>query len=385
MRIMHISTRLILGGSQENTVLSCEGQAEAGHDVSLVFGPIYGPEGSLRDRATAHGGIEMVETPNLVRELAPMRDFRCYRDLKGLIAAWEPDVVHTHSSKAGILGRAAAWKLGVPCVIHTIHGLPFHPYEQAWRNRLYIASERWAARRCHKLVCVADAMRDQALAKGIGRLDQFVTIYSGMEVEKYQNPELSSKEIRQALGLSSDDFVVGTVSRLAQHKGHDDVLVALGKELRNDPAMKLLWVGDGWWRQRLEARARKMGVENQIIMVGLVPPETIASHIAAMDVLVHPSYREGLPRTVVQAMLGGKPVIAHDVDGTREVCLPDKTGYLIGVGDHDALRNAVLELQANPEKRVAMGRAGRDLCKDQFAATKMVEHLDKLYKEVLVG
>jgi len=128
-----------------------------------------------------------------------------------------------------------------------------------------------------------------------------------------------------------------------------------------------------------------MGVENQIIMVGLVPPETIASHIAAMDVLVHPSYREGLPRTVVQAMLGGKPVIAHDVDGTREVCLPDKTGYLIGVGDHDALRNAVLELQANPEKRVAMGRAGRDLCKDQFAATKMVEHLDKLYKEVLVG
>ena len=385
MRIMHISTRLILGGSQENTVLSCEGQAEAGHDVSLVFGPIYGPEGSLRDRATAHGGIEMVETPNLVRELAPMRDFRCYRDLKGLIAAWEPDVVHTHSSKAGILGRAAAWKLGVPCVIHTIHGLPSHPYEQAWRNRLYIASERWAARRCHKLVCVADAMRDQALAKEIGRTDQFVTIYSGMEGKKYQNPDLSSKEIREALGLSSDDFVVGTVSRLAQHKGHDDVLVALGKELRNDPAMKLLWVGDGWWRQRLEARARKMGVENQIIMVGLVPPETIASHIAAMDVLVHPSYREGLPRTVVQAMLGGKPVIAHDVDGTREVCLPDKTGYLIGVGDHDALRNAVLELQANPEKRVAMGRAGRDLCKDQFAATKMVEHLDKLYKEVLVG
>ena len=382
---MHISTRLILGGSQENTVLSCEGQAEAGHDVSLVFGPIYGPEGSLRDRATAHGGIEMVETPNLARELAPMRDFRCYRDLKRLIAAWEPDVVHTHSSKAGILGRAAAWKLGVPCVIHTIHGLPFHPYEQAWRNRLYIASERWAARRCHKLVCVADAMRDQALAKGIGRTDQFVTIYSGMEVKKYQNPDLSSKEIREALGLSSDDFVVGTVSRLAQHKGHDDVLVALGKELRNDPAMKLLWVGDGWWRQRLEARARKMGVENQIIMVGLVPPEMIASHIAAMDVLVHPSYREGLPRTVVQAMLGGKPVIAHDVDGTREVCLPDKTGYLIGVGDHDALRNAVLELQANPEKRVAMGRAGRDLCKDQFAATKMVEHLDKLYKEVLVG
>lgn len=382
---MHISTRLILGGSQENTVLSCEGQAETGHDISLVFGPIYGPEGSLRDRAASHGGIELFETPNLVRELTPIRDYRCYKDLKGLIASWKPDVVHTHSSKAGILGRAAAWKLGVPCVIHTIHGLPFHPYERAWRNHLYIASERWAAKRCHTIVCVADAMRDQSLAKGIGHKDQFVTIYSGMEVETYLHPQQSSNELRNELGLSPDDFVVGTVSRLAQHKGHDDVLDALGEALRNDPTMKLLWVGDGWWRQRLEARTRAMDIDGQLILTGLVPPETIANYIAAMDVLVHPSYREGLPRTVVQAMLGGKPVIAHDVDGTSEVCISNKTGVLIDVGDHEAMRNAVLDLQANPEKRDALGQVGRDICKDQFAASKMVEHLDKLYREVLVG
>ena len=235
-----------MGGSQENTILSCEGQVDAGHDVSLVYGPIFGPEGSLRERAQKCGGIELIETPNLVRQIAPIRDVRCYSDLKHLIKAWKPDVVHTHSSKAGILGRAAAWKLGVPCIVHTIHGLPFHPFERAWKNAIYIASERWAAKRCHKIACVADAMRDQALAKGIGDKEQFVTVYSGMEVEKFISPEKSRKVVRQELDIGDDDFVVGTVSRLAEHKGHDDILDSLGGVLLHNPTMKLLWVGDGW-------------------------------------------------------------------------------------------------------------------------------------------
>lgn len=381
---MHISTRLIVGGSQENTILSCEGQVDAGHEVSLVYGPIFGPEGSLRERAQKCGGIELIETPNLVRQIAPIRDVRCYSDLKHLIKAWKPDVVHTHSSKAGILGRAAAWKLGVPCIVHTIHGLPFHPFEKAWKNAIYIASERWAAKRCHKIACVADAMRDQALAKGIGDKEQFVTVYSGMEVEKFISPEKSRKVVRQELDIGDDDFVVGTVSRLAEHKGHDDILDSLGGVLLHNPTMKLLWVGDGWWRERLEKRIRELEIEKQVIFTGLVQPETIPNYINALDVLLHPSYREGLPRTVVQAMLGGKPVVAYDVDGTREVCISGKTGYLIEVGDHKALQGAILDLQANPVKRELLGSAGRSLCENQFAASKMVQSLDLLYGEVLV-
>ncbi len=256
LRIMHISTRLILGGSQENTVLSCEGQAEHGHVVSLVYGPIYGPEGSLLDRVRAHGGIETIETPHLVREVAPLADWRCYRDLRALIVDWKPDVVHTHSSKAGILGRAAAWKEQVPCVVHTIHGLAFHPYQSRRRNALYILSERWAARRCHAIVCVAEAMRDQALAAGIGRPEQYVIIYSGMEVARYTHPAVSRDEARAELGLRPGDFVVGTVARLAELKGHDDLLDALAPLLRERPQVKLLWVGDGWWRTRLLQRRR---------------------------------------------------------------------------------------------------------------------------------
>ena len=383
VRIMHISTRLILGGSQENTVLSCEGQAERGHTVCLVFGPIYGPEGSLRDRAQAHGGIELIETPRLVRPLHPLSDPRCYRDLRRLIRTWRPDVVHTHSSKAGILGRAAAWAEDTPAVVHTIHGLAFHPYQAAWRNRVYVMAERFAARRCHRIVCVADAMRDQALAQGIGRPEQYVTVYSGMEVERFLQPGVERAEVRADLGLGTNDIVLGSVARLAELKGHDDLLDALGPTMQRRPELKLLWVGDGWWRDRLLARVREMGLTEQVVTTGLVPSEEIPRYLAAMDALAHLSYREGLPRSVVQAMLSGLPVIAYDVDGTREVCLDGETGFLIAAGRRTDVRHAVERLLDDPGSGREMGRRARERCRDRFAAATMVERLEQVYAEIL--
>ena len=382
-RIMHISTRLILGGSQENTILSCEGQADLGHDVSLVFGPIYGPEGSLLDRAQKHGGIETIETPHLVRKLSPIKDARCYRDLRRLIRGWRPDVVHTHSSKAGILGRAAAWRERVPAVIHTIHGLAFHRYQSAWRNAIYIRSERFAAKRCHRIACVADAMRDQALAERIGRPEQYVTVYSGMEVERYLEPDVDRATMRCELGLADDDWVLGTVARLAELKGHDDLLDALGPVMAERPRLKLLWVGDGWWRDRLLGRVEQMGLADRVVTTGLVPSETIPCYLQAMDALAHPSYREGLPRTVTQAFLSATPVVAYDVDGSREVCRNEDTGFLVTPSDLDGLRSAVCRLMDDPEMGVAMGRRGRELCRERFAASTMVRELEKLYAEVL--
>ena len=383
MRIMHVSTRLILGGSQENTVLSCEGQADGGHDVSLVFGPIYGPEGSLFDRVKAHGNIETIETPNLVRELAPVKDFKCKQDLRKIIRDWKPDVVHTHSSKAGILGRLAAWKEKVPCVIHTIHGLAFHPYQSKWRNSVYILSERIAAKRCHVIACVADAMRDQALKQGIGRPEQYVTVYSGMEVERYVSPQWSRDEVRRELGISEDDFVLGTIARLAELKGHDDLLDSLEGLMNQRSNLKLLWVGDGWWADRLLGRVKSMGLEGRVIATGLVPSEDIPKYLQAMDVLCHPSYREGLPRTVTQSLLSGTPVIANDVDGTREVCFDGETGRLIPPGDLTALREATEWMMDHPAERAEMGRLGQTLCRERFAASRMVEHLEEIYQKQL--
>jgi glycosyltransferase involved in cell wall biosynthesis len=383
MRIMHISTRLILGGSQENTVLSCEGQADHGHTVSLVFGPIYGPEGSLLDRVTAHGGIDTIETPNMVRELRPLRDWRCYGDLRKLIREWKPDVVHTHSSKAGIIGRFAAGKERVPCVIHTVHGPPFHAYETWWRNRLYVMSERAAAKRCHKIACVAEAMRDQFLQEGIGKPEQYEIVYSGMEIEPFLNPNVSREAMRDQLGFTEDDFVLGTIARLAELKGHDDLLDALRPVFHVRPNLKLLWVGDGWWRERLLKRIHEMKLDDRIVTVGLVPPEDIPKFLQAMDVLAHPSYREGLPRTVTQALLSATPAIAYDVDGTREVCIDNMTGKLLGAGDIEGLRAAVLWMMDKPEERKAMGERGREMCRERFAAATMVDRLEEVYSSVL--
>ncbi|MCH7846873.1 MAG: glycosyltransferase family 4 protein [Planctomycetes bacterium] len=383
LRIMHISTRLILGGSQENTVLSCEGQADAGHTVSLVYGPIYGPEGSLLERVKQHGGIDTIETPNLVRDLSPVRDVRCYFDLKRIIAQWQPDVVHTHSSKAGILGRLAAWKARVPCVVHTIHGLAFHPYQTKWRNAIYIASERFAARRCHRIICVADAMRDQALAARIGRRDQYVTVYSGIETEPFVQPKHSPQAMRTELGLAEDDFVLGTIARLAELKGHDDLLDALSPMMHTHPNIKLLWVGDGWWRDRLMKRIQRLGLESQVVLTGLVEPQRIPACLGAMNVLVHPSYREGLPRAVPQALLSGVPTIVYDVDGANEVCIDGEVGRLVPPGDLTALRDAVQWMMDHPTERQEMGQRGRERCKDRFAAARMVKELETIYAQVL--
>lgn len=379
MRIMHISTRLIVGGSQENTVLSCEGQTALGHAVSLVYGPIYGPEGSLLSRAQRTGTIELIETPHLVRQIAPFTDRRCLRDLKELIRAWKPDVVHTHSSKAGILGRIAAWKLGVSKVVHTIHGLPFHPYQNKLIHSLYVRSERYAAKRCHTIVTVADAMTEQALAQRIGKREQYVTVYSGMEVEQFLEPAWTRDEVRRELGLAEDDFVLGTVARLAELKGHDDLLDALRETMLGNPRLKLLWVGDGYWRDRLLNKVNEMGLAKQVIAVGLVPPTDIPKYMQAMDALAHPSYREGLPRAVTQASLSGLPTIVYDLDGAPEVCQHEKTGLLVRPGDSGALRNAVVWMMKHPQDRVQMGQAGREFCRHRFDAKTMVAQLEKVY------
>ncbi|HWB21056.1 MAG TPA: glycosyltransferase family 4 protein [Phycisphaerales bacterium] len=395
MRIMHISTRLILGGSQENTVLSCEGQVRRGHAVSLVYGPIYGPEGSMLERVQAFRSptgerIENIETPNLTRELAPFRDPKCRRELRTLIRSWKPDVVHTHSSKAGILGRLAAWKEKIPCVVHTVHGPPFHAYEKKWRNAIYKFAERSAAKNCHKIICVADAMRQQFLAARIGKPEQYEIVYSGMEIAGYLSPASidltwTRENVRRELGFSPDDFVLGTIARLAELKGHDDLLDALADDMKRDPRIKLLWVGDGWLREKLSARINNLNLHKQVITTGLVPPEHIPKYLAAMDVLVHPSYREGLPRTVVQGLLAGLPVIAYDVDGTREVCITNQTGRLIQPGDRAMLREAALWMHDHPVERGGLGKNGRERCRERFSADTMVDHLLRIYEDVLAN
>jgi glycosyltransferase involved in cell wall biosynthesis len=384
MRIVHVITRLIIGGAQENTLLTVQGLHHDYHDdVTLITGPAEGPEGDLFDRA-AQLGLKVNVFPELVRPIRPVVDLKAYRRLRAAFRQLKPDVVHTHSSKAGILGRAAAWKEKVPAVVHTIHGMPFGPFETPLKNRLYIALERWAARRCHAIVSVCDAMTAQALAAGVGRPEQFVTVYSGMNAEAFLHPNRARGDVRRELRLKNNEVAFATVARLFELKGHDDIVAVADKVLAANPAVRLVWIGDGILRDRLIADLERRGIRGSFILTGLVTPDRIPELLNAVDAVIHPSLREGLARVLPQALLVGRPVISYDIDGAREVVLP-QTGILLKPRDLDGLRRAILDLAASPEKRTAMGREGRERFADQFRGETMTRQLRSLYERLIRG
>ena len=384
MHIVHIITRLILGGAQENTLLTVEGlHHRHGDDVTLITGPPEGPEGSLLDRAAAQG-LKVEVMPELVRAIRPATDYRAYRRMRQAIRRLRPEVVHTHSSKAGISGRAAAWDERVPAVVHTIHGLPFGPSESPVRNRAYVALERWAAGRCHAIVSVCNAMTEQALAAGVGRPEQYITVYSGMDVESFLNPPRGRAEVRSELGLAEDEVAFGTVARLFERKGHDDILAVAPEVLAADPRVRFVFIGDGIYRDRLIGETERLGIRHAFKFVGLVPPDRIPELLGAMDAVVHPSLREGLARVLPQALLVGRPVVSYDIDGAREVVKPE-TGILLRPRDLPGLKDAIVRLAVDPALRQALGQEGRRRFADQFRHETMTSQLRSLYERLLAA
>jgi len=382
VRVIHVITRLILGGAQENTLLSVEGLMRlGGFEVTLVTGPPEGPEGQLIDRALA-GGVDLVMMKDLVRPVAPVRDAVALARLVRLFQRERPAVVHTHSAKAGILGRAAARIAAVPHIVHTIHGLPFHPSQSRPVYLAYVWLERIAARWCDRIVSVAEAMTAQALAHGIGRPAQFVTIYSGMGTEAFLHADAERAATRRGFGIAPDDVVVGKIARLFELKGHEFILSAMQRVLAAVPNARLLLVGDGILRGPLEAEARRLGIAERVTFAGLVAPERIPAMIGAMDIAVHCSLREGLARVLPQALIAGRPIISYDVDGAREVVLDGVTGRLLPVRAVDELAEAIVALARDGDLRARLGAEGRRRCLDPFRTETMVRRLADLYRDL---
>jgi glycosyltransferase involved in cell wall biosynthesis len=382
MRIVHVITRLIVGGAQENTLLSCEGQHDRGHDVTLVTGPAIGPEGSLMGRAKGYG-YRVVEVDEMRRSILPVKDYRTYHRLVRVIRELKPDVVHTHSSKAGILGRWAADKAKVRAIVHTIHGLAFTASTSRVVNSVYKALERQTAPITTKIVCVADAMREQSLAAKIGVREQYVTVYSGMETKQFLEPPRGREQVRAELGLGEDDVAVGTIARLFHLKGHDDLLEMAPSLCARHPGLKFLWIGDGLLRPAFERRIEEMGLKGRFVLTGLVPPARIPELANAMDILVHPSRREGLARALPQGSLAGKPVVTYDVDGNREGVVDGETGFVVRAFEREGMARAIDLLVGDEGLRRAMGRAGRKFALARFDARVMVDALEKVYAEAL--
>lgn len=407
MKIVHVITRLILGGAQENTLYTCEGLHERGHDVTLITGPSLGPEGALLERAR-QGGYQLVEVPDLVRQINPFIDVPAYYRLCRLIKELAPDIVHTHSAKAGVLGRWAADKVRKdasdcccgtlrkmreanmqhcrrPQIVHTIHGLAFHPYLPAWKNRLYITVERNAAKSTDAFITVAQAMTDQALEVGIGRPEQYTRVFSGLEVEPFVTDPSSEQIVRERaqLDIPADAIVIVTVARLAEFKGHEYVIEAAKALAPSYPNVYWLFVGDGHQRAQVERDIAQAGLSDRFRLTGLVSPERIPELIHASDILVHCSLREGLARVLPQALLCAKPAVCFDLDGAREVVINDQTGFLLPPRALPPLVDALRQLIENQDLRVRLGRQGREHCRKPFDHRVMVEQIENVYHTLL--
>jgi glycosyltransferase involved in cell wall biosynthesis len=381
MRVTHVITRLVIGGAQQNTVATVLGlRRRPDFQVNLITGPTTGPEGSLASLFRDEPGLLSV-VPTLVRAIHPIYDYATLLRLTRIFRSTLPQIVHTHSGKAGILGRLAASRAGVPIIVHTIHGPSFGDFQGPIPNLLFKGAERLAGKVTTHFVSVAQAMTRQYLAAGIGRSEQYSRIFSGFALGPFLEAQ-NDLALRRRWQIDADDIVIGKIARLFKLKGHDDLLAVAPAVLKRCPRAKFLLIGDGEWRERLEMRAKSLGLQKHFIFTGLVAPEEIPRYLGIMDMLVHLSRREGLPRALPQALAAGRPVIAYDCDGANEVCLDGETGFLARPGDLATLAERIAQLAQDQAMRERMGARGRELVGQSFSVETMVEKICTLYRQL---
>ncbi|MSU59102.1 MAG: glycosyltransferase family 1 protein [Pedosphaera sp.] len=378
MRVTHVITRLIVGGAQENTVATVLGlRRKPDLEVKLISGPTHGPEGSLESAVAQEPGLLTI-VPELVRPVHPWKDLVALRKLTRLFREQQPHLVHTHSGKAGILGRLAAAKARVPIIIHHIHGPSFGPFQGAPANFIFRGAERYAARVTTHFICTAHAMTRRYLAAGIGQPEMFTRVLSGFDLQPYE--KLSNDPMRRAqLGLPPDAFVIGKIARLFSLKGHDDLFSAFQQLLPQCPHARLLLIGDGPLREQFTTKLSAMGLTDKVVFTGLLPPQEVPRHIAIMDCLAHLSAREALSRALPQALAAGKPVVAYDFDGADEICLEGETGFLIRSGDVAIVADRLLKLSRDAGLRERLGKRGREFVFANFSVERLVNEQHELY------
>jgi len=378
-RVLHIITRLDVGGSAENTVLSATRLPAAEFACSLISGLTEDPAPGMA-QAIQVARIPWFELPCLRREVHLGLDAQALLQLTARIRRLRPGIVHTHSSKAGFLGRVAARLAGVQHMVHTPHGHVFDGYFSPRRTRAFIALERWAARFTERIVTLTDAEAAQHLAVGIGRPEQFVTIPSGVELGDVGAAAGEGRRVRAELGLPPAAPLIGTISRLVPIKGLQHLIAAMPEILRRCPEAHLLVAGDGEQRAALEAMTRESGLEARVRFLGY--RRDVAAIAAALDVFVLPSINEGQGRVLVQAMALGKPIVASRVGGVPELLADGDAGWLVPPADPTSLAHAIGTLLQDPRHVAKLGDAARARA-PRYSTETMLASLARLYREVL--
>lgn len=382
IKVLHIITRLIVGGAQENTMLSIIGLNKLGYKAELLSGPTTGPEGEIVSEVR-DSGIKLNIIPSLIRNINPIKDLKAFFDIYRFIRSGDFDIVHTHSSKAGILGRLAAALAGVPVIVHTIHGLPYHPFQSRLVNLIYILAEKLAGYVSDKILAVSGNNARNAISKGIAPGFKFEVVRSGMKLDRFQSAQKFRDKIRTDYGIESGNRVLGVIARLFHLKGHKYLIRIAPRLLSRYPDLKFMFVGDGILRDEFEKRVQDLGISDHFIFTGLIPRDGVPEYISSMDIIVHPSLREGLARVIPQGFILKKPIVIFDIDGASELVKTGETGMLVPPRDCDALFRAISFILNNPDRASAMAEKGHEIALAQFSDKKMVDDIDRIYRKTL--
>lgn len=378
VRVLYVITRLIVGGAQETVMLLADGLDKKCFQASVLSGPQTGVEGSLIEDVRRRG-IPLTILPDLVRELDLIKDIKAFWKLYRFMKAGGYDIVHTNSSKAGILGRWAAWLAGIPVIVHTVHGWGHHDYQQPLVQRLFIWLERISAAITQRLIVVSTRNIEKGLADRIATKEKYLTIRSGIELEDFMHPARDRASMRALLDIPLTAPVVGTVTRLSAQKAPTDFAAAAIAIAQSAPDTHFVMVGDGPLRGEVEGMIAQADLQKRFHLTGL--RRDVADLLATFDIFVLSSLWEGLPRVLPQAMAAGLPIIASAVDGNVEAVRANENGILVPPGDRAALALAMLQLLQDRRRATEMGQAGRARVQE-FSAQKMVEDHEQLYHEL---
>ena len=388
IKVVHIITRFDKGGSSENTFSTVVGLDRDKYDVTLIKGfSLESEMGKSEALAVEHNlteidrcGIKTVTISELVRKVSPLYDLKTFFSLLKILRKEIPHVVHTHTSKAGILGRLAAFLARVPVIIHTPHGHVFWGYFSKWRLLVFIFLEKLTALITDEIITLTRQEKRDHLQFGIASEDKFSTIHSGVNLDAFFNVSVDNTAMMRSLDIPEDSFVVGTAGRLTPVKGHRHLIEAAGNILDVRPDTTFVFLGDGELFDELKNMATKLGIEKNVKFLGW--RSDVAEVMSVFDVFVLPSLNEGMGRVLVEAMTLGKPVIASDVGGISDLVIHGKNGLLVPAADPDALADEIQCMMNNPKKRDAMGCEGKKMAAS-YGVDSMVQKIDALYIQLL--
>jgi len=374
-KVVHLITRLELGGAQQNTLYCAEHHDRSRFEVGLWAGE----GGRLDAQARRLDDTDVRILPWLVHPIAPLRDVAAVMRLAKLFK--DVELLHTHSSKAGILGRAAARLAGVPAVVHTVHGWSFNDVQPAVTRRFYVESERAAARVTDRIVCVARSDQTRGLAAGIGDPSQYRILRSGIDPSSYRPPPGARDRLRAAIGAAPNEVVVGSIANFKPQKAPLDLVEAARLARLREPRLRFFVAGDGEQRPEVERAIADAGLGSHFHLLGW--RDDVPELLAAMDIFLLTSLFEGLPRVVLQAMAAGVPVVATDTGGVAEVVVPGVSGVLVARARPDAAAEAVLALAGDAVLRRALADAAGARLGAEFDIRRMLTDLEALYDDVL--